>query len=62
MAKRPPTPDPQLLEVLICPLTHTPLDYDAERRILVSRKAGLAFPIRGGIPVLVPEKAKKIGL
>lgn len=62
MAKRPPTPDPQLLEVLICPLTHTALDYDAERGVLVSRKAGLAFPIRGGIPVLVPEKAKKIGL
>lgn len=62
MAKRPPKPDPQLLEVLICPLTHTPLDYDAENNLLVSRKAQLAFPIRDGIPILIPEKAKKIGL
>lgn len=52
--------DPKLLEILVCPLTKTSLDYDAERQELISRAAGLAFPIRDGIPIMLPEEARKI--
>ena len=52
--------DPKLLEVLVCPLTKTSLDYDAERQELISRAAGLAFPIRDGIPIMLPEEARKL--
>ena len=44
------TTDPKLLEILVCPLTRTTLRYDRERQELVSRAAGLAYPIRGGVP------------
>lgn len=54
------TVDPKLLEVLVCPLTRTPLDYDATRQELISRAAGLAFPIRDGIPIMLPEEARKL--
>ena len=50
--------DPKLLELLVCPLTKRPLDYDAERQELLSRAARLAFPIRNGIPVLLPDEAR----
>ena len=52
--------DPKLLEILICPLTKTTLAYDAERQELVSRAAGLAYPIRDGIPIMLPEEARKL--
>lgn len=52
--------DPKLLEILVCPLTKGPLEYDAERQELISRKAKLAYPIRDGIPIMLPEEARKI--
>jgi len=52
--------DPRLLEILVCPLTKAPLDYDVERQELVSRQAGLAFPIRDGIPVMLLSAARKL--
>jgi len=50
--------DRRMLEALICPQTQTTLEYDAERQELVSRKAGLAFPIRDGIPVMLVYEAR----
>ena len=52
--------DPKLLEILVCPLTKTSLDYDPERQELISRAAGLAYPIRDGIPIMLPEEARKL--
>ena len=52
--------DPKLLEILVCPLTKTSLDYDAQNQELISRAAGLAYPIRDGIPVMLPEEARKL--
>jgi len=52
--------DPKLLEILVCPLTKTSLDYDAERQELISRAAGLAYPIRDGIPIMLPDEARKL--
>ena len=52
--------DPRLLEILVCPVTKTRLQYDAERQELVSRAAGLAYPIRDGIPIMLPEEAREI--
>jgi len=52
--------DPKLLEILVCPLTKTSLDYDAEHQELISRAAGLAFPIRDGIPIMLLEEARKL--
>ena len=52
--------DPKLLELLVCPLTKGPLDYDAERQELISRQAKLAFPIRDGIPIMLPEEARPL--
>lgn len=49
-----------MLEALICPLTQTGLRYDAERQELVSRAAGLAYPIRGGIPVMLRDEARDL--
>ena len=54
------TVDPKLLEILVCPLTKGPLEYDAARQELISRKARLAYPIRDGIPIMLPEEARKI--
>lgn len=51
-------PDPKLLELLVCPVTKGPLTYDSERNELVSRKAGLAYPIRDGIPIMLPSEAR----
>jgi len=53
--------DPRLLEVLACPVTKTPLRYDAAQQELISDKAGLAFPIREGIPIMLIDEARKIG-
>jgi uncharacterized protein len=52
--------DPKLLEILVCPLTKGPLEYDRERQELVSRKAKLAYPIRDGIPIMLPEEARQL--
>ena len=52
--------DPRLLEILVCPLTKGPLDYDAERQELISRQARLAYPIRDGIPIMLPEEARAL--
>lgn len=52
--------DPKLLEILVCPITKTTLDYDRERQELVSRAARLAFPIRDGIPILLEEEARPL--
>lgn len=52
--------DPKLLELLVCPLTKARLDYDAERQELVSRSARLAYPIRDGIPIMLPDEARAI--
>jgi len=52
--------DPKLLEILVCPLTKTTLEYDAARNELVSRKAKLAYPIRDGIPIMLPEEARPL--
>jgi uncharacterized protein YbaR (Trm112 family) len=53
--------DPKLLEALVCPLTRTTLSYDAGRQELVSRAAGLAYPVRGGVPVMLPDEARALG-
>ena len=53
-------PDGPLLEFLVCPVTRGPLQYDAARQELISRSARLAYPIRGGIPILVPEEARHL--
>ena len=52
--------DPKLLEILICPVTRTTLHYDWERQELVSRAAGLAYPIRGGVPIMLPGEAREL--
>ena len=52
--------DPKLLELLVCPVTKATLEYDAERQELVSRSAKLAYPIRDGIPIMLPEEARRL--
>ncbi len=52
--------DRHMLEALICPQTHTTLHYDAEKQELVSKAAGLAFPIRNGIPVMLVDEARAL--
>ena len=52
--------DPKLLEILVCPLTKTTLEYDADKQELISRKAKLAFPIRDGIPIMLVEEARRL--
>ncbi|GGE27922.1 UPF0434 protein bsr0601 [Agaricicola taiwanensis] len=52
--------DPKLLEILVCPLTKATLEYDAERQELISRPAKLAYPIRDGIPIMLPDEARPL--
>ena len=52
--------DPKLLEILVCPLTKGPLTYDAEHQELISEKAGLAYPIRDGIPIMLVDEARPL--
>jgi uncharacterized protein YbaR (Trm112 family) len=52
--------DPRLLEVLVCPLSKTTLEYDRSRQELISRAARLAYPIRDGIPIMVPDEARTL--
>jgi uncharacterized protein YbaR (Trm112 family) len=54
------TVDPKLLEILVCPLTKSTLEYDADRQELISRQAKLAYPIRDGIPIMLPEEARRL--
>lgn len=52
--------DPKLLEILVCPLTKGPLEYDAEKQELISKQAGLAYPIHDGIPVMLADEARPL--
>lgn len=52
--------DPKMLEALICPVTHTRLELSEDRSELISRAAGLAYPIRDGIPVMLPDEARRL--
>ena len=68
--QRPPAPaverraagevDPRLLEILVCPLTKTTLEWDRERQELISRAARLAFPVRDGVPIMLPREARPL--
>jgi uncharacterized protein YbaR (Trm112 family) len=53
--------DPKLLDILVCPLTKSRLSYDRERQELVSEQAGLAYPIRDGIPIMLVDEARTLG-
>jgi len=53
-------PDPRLLEILVCPVTRGPLEYDRQTQELISASARLAYPIRDGIPIMLPEEARKL--
>jgi uncharacterized protein YbaR (Trm112 family) len=52
--------DLSLLELLVCPVSHGPLSYDAKANELISKDANLAFPVRDGIPIMLPEEARKL--
>ena len=52
--------DRRLLEILVCPVTKGPLEYDPANGELISRRAGLAFPVRDGIPIMLPEEARTL--
>jgi len=52
--------DPKLLEILVCPVTRTTLTYDRAKKELISKAAGLAYPIRDGIPIMLPEEARAL--
>jgi uncharacterized protein len=54
--------DPKLLEILVCPVTKGLLIYDREKQELVSKQAGLAYPIRGGIPIMLREEARELSI
>ena len=54
------TVDPKLLEILVCPLTKGPLEYDAAKQELISRSAKLAYPIRDGIPIMLADEARRL--
>jgi uncharacterized protein YbaR (Trm112 family) len=64
MTQDAPTPtidvDPRLLEVLVCPVTRGPLEYDRAKGELISRAAKLAYPIRDGVPIMLPEEAREL--
>ena len=60
MSATPPQVDRKMLEALVCPITQAPLSYDGEAGELVSRAAGLAFPIRNGIPIMLEDEARKL--
>ena len=52
--------DPKLLEILVCPVTKTVLEWDKNKQELISKKAGLAYPVRDGIPIMLVDEARKI--
>lgn len=53
--------DPKLLQILVCPLTKGPLEFDSAKHELISRSAKLAYPIRDRVPIMLPKEARKIG-
>ena len=53
--------DPRLLEILVCPVTHATLEYDRDKGELISRSARLAYPIRDGVPIMLPEETRELG-
>ena len=55
-----PSVDPRLLEILVCPVTRSPLRYDRERQELISASARLAYPIRDGVPVMLVDEARTL--
>ena len=59
-AKRSDSVDPKLLEILVCPVTRGPLEYDREAGELISKSANLAYPIREGVPIMLPEEAREL--
>lgn len=61
MTKSSQSIDPKLLELLVCPVSRKSLKYDKETQELISEEAKLAYPIRDGIPILLPEEAQKLG-
>lgn len=54
--------DPRLLEILVCPVSKAPLEYDREKQELVCRASGLAYPVRDGIPVMLESEARQLTL
>jgi uncharacterized protein YbaR (Trm112 family) len=52
--------DPRLLEILVCPVTHGPLEFDRAKGELISRAARLAYPIRDGVPIMLPDEAREL--
>ncbi len=52
--------DPKLLEILVCPVTKGPLEFDKEAQELISKQAGLAYPVRDGIPIMLPDEARRL--
>jgi uncharacterized protein YbaR (Trm112 family) len=58
--REPRLADPKLLEILVCPVTRATLAYDSERQELISRAAKLAYPIRDGVPIMLPEEARPL--
>ena len=60
MMPEPSLADPKLLELLVCPVTKTRLSYDFERQELISTVAGLAYPIRDGIPIMLASEAREL--
>ena len=57
---KPPLTDPKLLEILVCPISKQPLSYDSSKQELVSKAAGLAYPIRDGIPIMLHQEAREL--
>ena len=57
-----PKVDPKLLEILVCPVTRQPLKYDAKAQELISEAAGLAYPIRDGIPIMLQDEARALSV
>ncbi|MCF6293636.1 MAG: Trm112 family protein [Robiginitomaculum sp.] len=57
----PREPDPKMLDLLVCPITHGPLVYDKKAQELLSKKAKLAYPIRDGVPIMLENEARKLG-
>ena len=55
-----PEPDPKLIAMLVCPVTRMPLVHDSERHELISKAAGLAYPIRGGVPIMLENEAREL--
>lgn len=53
-------PDRKLLEILVCPVTRMPLIYNREKQELISRAAGLAYPVRGGVPIMIESEAREL--